>query len=466
MIFKMKEKNFLGKYFFSITVVLFFASCKITQQYKQPSNMADNKLYRDISTSDTNSIAALSWKEMFTDTLLQTLIQQGIENNLDLKIALARIKTASANFKQSKQAFLPNVNANANSSYQNVGAAQFGFPESYQLSVGASWMADIWGQLSSAKKAALASLLQSDAYKRAVQTQLISDIATNYYSLMALDAELDITEKTLALRKEEVETMKILKEGAVVTGAAVVQSTANRYSVEITIPDLKQRIRETENALQILLGKTPDSILRGNLNNAFVPTNLNTGIPTQLLANRPDVQEAEYQFRNSFEQVNIAKTYFYPSLSITANGGSYSTYLANFFNPVNFFASISGNLMQPIFNQGLNKQRLLIAQSRAEENLANFKKAMLNAGQEVSNALYSYKMAVEKESLRAEQITFLEKSVEYTKALLNYSSRANYTDVLTSEQSLLSAQLNSVNDKLQQLSAVVTLYKSLGGGWK
>ena len=383
-----------------------------------------------------------------------------------MKIALARIKTAAANFKQSKQAFLPSINANANATYQNFPTSQVGFPESYQLSASASWMADLWGQLSSAKKAALASLLQSDAYQRAVQTQLISDIASNYYLLMALDAELDITEKTLSLRKQEVETMKILKEGAVVTGAAVVQSTANRYSVEITIPDLKQQIRETENALQILLGKTPDSIPRGNLNNAFVPTNLNTGIPTQLLANRPDVQEAEYQFRNSFEQVNIAKTFFYPSLSITANGGSYSAYIANLFNPINFFANISGNLMQPIFNQGLNKQRLAIAQSRAEENLANFKKAMLTAGQEVSNALYSYKMAVEKESLRAEQITFLEKSVEYTKALLNYSSRANYTDVLTSEQSLLTAQLNSVNDKLQQLTSVVTLYKSLGGGWK
>ena len=465
----MKEKKFLGKYICSIAIVivmLVFASCKITQPYQQPKNIAENKLYRDINTTDTNNIATISWKEMFSDTLLQGLIAEGIANNLDLKIAMARIKTATANFKQSKQAFFPNVNADANPFFQNGNSSNGSNSQSYQLYAGASWMADIWGQLSSAKKAALASLLQSDAYKRAVQTQLISDIASNYYLLMALDAELDITQKTLSLRKEEVETMKILKEGDVVTGAAVVQSTANRYSVEITIPDLKKQIRETENNLSILLGKSPDSILRSNLQDAVISKNLQTGIPTQLLANRPDVQEAEFQLRHSFELVNVARTYFYPSLGITANAGWYSNSISQLFNPVSFFANISANLMQPIFNQGLNKQRLAIAKAQSEEQLANFKKSILNAGLEVSNALYSYQMAVDKESLRLEQITYLQKSVEFTKELLKYSSKANYTDVLTSEQSLLTAQLNSVNDKLQQLTAVVSLYKSLGGGWK
>ena len=465
----MKEKKFLVKYICSFAIVivmLVFASCKITQPYQQPKTIAENKLYRDINTTDTNNIATISWKEMFSDTLLQGLIAEGIANNLDLKIAMARIKTAAANFKQSKQAFLPNVSADANPFFQNGNSSNGSISQSYQLYAGASWMADIWGQLSSAKKAALASLLQSDAYKRAVQTQLISDIASNYYLLMALDAELDITQKTLSLRKEEVETMKILKEGDVVTGAAVVQSTANRYSVEITIPDLKKQIRETENNLSILLGKSPDSILRSNLQDAVVSKNLQTGIPTQLLANRPDVQEAEFQLRNSFELVNVARTYFYPSLGITANAGWYSNSISQLFNPVSFFANISANLMQPIFNQGLNKQRLAIAKAQSEEQLANFKKSILNAGLEVSNALYSYQMAVDKESLRLEQITYLQKSVEFTKELLKYSSKANYTDVLTSEQSLLTAQLNSVNDKLQQLTAVVSLYKSLGGGWK
>jgi NodT family efflux transporter outer membrane factor (OMF) lipoprotein len=465
----MKEKNTLHTTLF-LPAIIFCAllcySCRVTKTYHQPAGIADDKLYRGVSTTDTTSIAFLPWKELFKDTLLQKLIEEGAGNNTDLKVAMARMRSAAASFKQSKLAFLPALNAEATSTFQSVSPSQFGYPQTYQLSLNASWMADIWGQLRSTKKAALASLLQSEAYRRAVLTQLIADIATNYYSLLALDAELNITQKTLELRKEEVETMKVLKESDVVTGAAVVQSTANRYSVEITIPDLKQNIRETENAISVLLGKDPDTIFRSSLSDQDLSAKLKTGIPALLLSNRPDVQEAELQFRNAFELTNVARTYFYPSLNITASGGFSSIAAGQLFNPASFFSNITGALLQPVFNQGLNKQRLAAAEARSDEYLAAFKQTVLNAGEEVSNALYSYQTAVEKEALRLQQIAYLEKSVDYTKELLKYSSKANYTDVLTSEQSLLSAQLSGVNDKLQQLTAVVSLYKSLGGGWK
>jgi multidrug efflux system outer membrane protein len=448
------------------TLFLLLASCKVTQPYQQPAGVAANTLFRDDATTDTNTIANLNWKELFTDTKLQALIQQGIDNNLNLKVAVARIKAAAANFKQSGQALLPSLSASASASYQKVASAQFGFPQAYQLTLSSAWEADLWGKLNSAKRASLASLLKSDAYKRAVQTQLVADIAADYYQLLAYDAQLQVTEKTLALRKEEVETMKVLKESDVVTGAAVVQSSANRYSVEVTIPDLKKNIRETENALSALLGQSPDSILRTSLNEQVISATLNTGVPAQLLANRPDVQQAEYQLRNAFELVNAAKTYFYPSLNITASAGQSGTGVGQLFNASAFFANIAAGLTQPIFNQGLNKQRLAVAKANQEEYLATFKQTILTAGQEVSNALYSYKAAAEKTSLRTEQIAYLQKSVDYTKELLKYSSATNYTDVLTSEQSLLAAQLNSIGDKLQQLTAMVTLYRSLGGGWK
>jgi outer membrane protein, multidrug efflux system len=447
-------------------LTILIASCRIAKPYKQPSNVVNYKLYRNISTTDTTNIATISYKEMFSDTTLQKLIEEGIANNLDMKVAIARIKTSAANFKQSKLALLPTIDANAMASYQRVPSTQFGFPEAYQLYANASWEADIWGKLGSARRAALASLLQSDAFKRAVQTQLIADIAAGYYSLMAYDAQLDVTERTLENRKKEVETMKALKEANVVTGAAVVQSEANRYSVEITIPDLKQTIRETENRLSVLLGKNADTILRGSLDKQNIITSLATGVPAQLLANRPDVQQAEFQLRNSFEQVNVARTYFYPSLVISGSSGWSSTALTHLFDPVSFFANITGNLLQPVFEKGINKQRLAIALANQEEYLNTFKKTILTAGQEVSDALYSYHAALEKQTSRSLQIVFLQKSVDYTKELLKYSSATNYTDVLTSEQSLLAAQLNSINDKLQQLSAVVSLYKSLGGGWR
>jgi NodT family efflux transporter outer membrane factor (OMF) lipoprotein len=449
-----------------IAMIIAVASCKITQPYTQPSDAVNNKLYRGISNIDTTSIANIPWKQMFSDTLLQSLIQEGINNNFDLKIAVARIKSAAANAKQSKLALFPEVDANAAATFQNVPSTQFGFPQTYLFQATSSWEADIWGKLSSAKRAAIASLLQSEAYKRAVQTQLISDIATNYYLLMAYDQQLAITERTVENRIKEVETMKVLKESNVVTGAAVVQSEANRYSVEITIPDLKQNIRETENTLSILLGKQPDTIFRSSLQQQIITSDLATGVPAQLLANRPDVQQAEYQLRNSFELVNVARTYFYPSFTITSSAGFSSTAIQQLFNPVSFFANVTGGLLQPIFDQGRNKQRLGVAQAAQEEYLNTFKKTILVAGQEVSDALFSYQSAMEKQSLRLQQISYLEKSVDYTKQLLEYSSATNYTDVLTSEQNLLAAQLSSINDKLQQLNAIVNLYRSLGGGWK
>jgi outer membrane protein, multidrug efflux system len=440
--------------------------CKVARTYSTPKSMADSLLFRKTGMPDTTTLASMSWKDLFVDSSLQNLIQEGINNNLDLKIASARIKTAQANAKQSRLALLPSLDANASAAFQRVPATQFGYPAAYQLYLNSSWELDLWGKLASAKRAALAALLQSYAYQRAVQTQLVSDIASNYYLLMDYDAQLQITEQTVENRKKEAEAIKLLKESDVVTGAAVVQSEANYYSVKVTIPDLKQNIRETENTLSLLLGRDADTVLRSSLEKQAVTSNLTTGVPMQLLANRPDVQEAELQLRTSFELVNVARAYFYPSLVISAQAGLAGITPAQLFDPASFFANIAGGLLQPIFEKGVNDQRLAVAKAAQEENLATFRKTLLTAGQEVSNALYSYQAAKEKEAMRTEQIAYLQKSVDYTKELLRYSSATNYTDVLTSEQSLLAAQLNGINDKLQQLTAVVSLYRSLGGGWK
>jgi len=382
-----------------------------------------------------------------------------------MKIALARINQAQANFRQSKAAFYPTLDVTASGPLVNT-VKIVNSSTLFDVNASASWEADLWGKMRSSKRAALAALLQSDAYKRAVQTQLVADIATDFYALLAYDTQLQVTLKTVDNRALDVEIMKKLKESDVVTGAAVVQSEANRYSVEVTIPDLKQNIRVTENALSILLGRNPGSISRDSLNNQQVWKELQIGIPVQLLANRPDVMEAEYQLHYFYELTSAAKTYFYPSLTITAQGGFANGYISQLFNPTSLFGNILGALVQPVFNHGLNKQRLEIAKAQQEESLETFKKTILNAGQEVSNALNNYQTATEKIKIREQQIEYLQKSVEYTKELLKYSANTNYTDVLTSEQSLLAAELNSVNDKLQQLQAVISLYRSLGGGWK
>ncbi|MFD2570434.1 efflux transporter outer membrane subunit [Spirosoma soli] len=472
-----------------VTVLsLTLASCALMKPYKQPDITSD-KLYRGVQTADSSTLASLSWREMFTDPKLQQLIEQGINNNLDLKIAVTRLQTAQANLQQSRLALLPSLSVGPQYTRSKSSSAQirsFGIGSTstgstgttetttlslptvdiYALLGSASWEADIWGKLRSTKRAYLASLLQSEAYKRAVQTQLIADIATNYYTLLAYDKQLAITEQTLKNRLADVETMKALKQGDVVTGADVVQSEANRYSAEVAIPDLKRSIRETENALSILLSTEPDSILRTRLDDQHPVTSLQTGLPAQLLANRPDVQQAELSFRNAFELTNVARTYFYPSLIITGSAGwATASTLKGFFDGT-FYGSLVAGLTQPIFNKGLNTQRLRTAENTQAEAFYTFQSTVLTAGQEVSNALYSYQMAVEKSGSRQLQLQSLEKAVDFTKELLRYTTSTNYNDVLTSEQNLLTAQLNGVNDRLQQLLATVTLYRALGGGWR
>jgi multidrug efflux system outer membrane protein len=443
---------------------LALAACKVTQPYRRPDNIAGNGLYRDTTITDTTSIANIPWRQFFADSLLQNLIEEGMRNNLDIGVAVARIHEAAANFRQSKEAFYPSLLANANGSLQkNPGIPS---TQTYQAYLSSSWQVDIWGKLRSTKKAELAALLQSEAYRRDVQTQLVASIATDFYALQAYDEQLRITLATVENRQEDVTTTQALKDADVLTGAAVMQSQAGLYSVEVTIPDIRLNIRQTENAICVMLGRNPGPIARDSLYDTPVNTDLRMGIPVQLLANRPDVQEAEFQLRNAAELTNVARTYFYPALTITGEGGLSSNTLSHFFDASALFGSIIGGLTQPIFQNGLNRQRLEVAKGQQQEYLLTFEKTVLTAGQEVSDALFNYQAATDKMTTRAKEIHFLQKSVDYTKELMRADAKANYTDVLTSEQNLLTAQLEGVDDRLQQLQAVATLYTNLGGGWR
>ncbi|SHH62680.1 efflux transporter outer membrane subunit [Flavobacterium defluvii] len=466
--------NSSNKYILLVMMAVLLSACSVTKKYERPTTLKTDQLYRDQSSTDTTTIADMPWQSVFKDEKLNALIQKGLQNNLNLKNAIENIIQAQASLRQSKLAYYPTLQLDASATHTKQSEAGLNFPAginintlttTYKLGLSTSWEADIWGKLSSSKRAALASYLATDAAKQAIQTQLISDIANNYFALLAYDKSLQITQKTLESRIKNVETIKALKEGAIVTGAAVVQSEANQHAAEVLIPDLKQSIRETENALNILLGQAPGPIDRGELGTQTIPENIAVGIPSQLLENRPDVRQAEFNFRVAFESTNLAKTYFYPSLTLTASGGFSNLELKDFFSN-SIFYSIIGGLTQPIFNQGKNKLRLTTAQSQQLQAYNNFQQSLLTAGQEVSNALYSYQMAVEKEDSRAKQIEALEKAVDFTQQLLEYSSATNYTDVLTSEQNLLSAQLSGINDNLQKLQALVNLYRALGGGWK
>ncbi len=449
-------------------IAVILLSCNTSSHFSRKTVKTDG-LFGDAAQTDSATIANTPWQQLFTDPQLQNLIREGLDNNPDLQIAIQRVVEAEAYYSQGKASLFPSVTAQAGGGY--VRNPETLYPDGprnvkdFQLNIQASWEVDIWGKLRSAKRSAYANLLASDAGRKAVQTELISGIANTYYSLLALDEQLAITRETVKNNIDLVETMKILKNSGQVTGAAVVQTEAIRYAAEVTIPDLEQTIRETENTLCLLLGRTPGKIERGSLADQKSPELIKTGVPAQLLDNRPDVMQAEYAVMSAYELTDNARAYFYPALTITALSGFESPELDKLLDPIAFSANVIGGLTAPLLNKRTNVTRLEVAKARQEEALISFRNTLLNAGMEVNNALGQYDASEKKTVLRHQQLNSLEKSLSYTKELLNYGS-ATYTEVLNAQQSLLSAQLNDVNDHLQKLTSVVFLYRALGGGWK
>jgi len=465
-----KYKYIKGIVLSGLIALIGLQSCQVTNQYKTPEVNTQN-LFRDSSTTDTATIANIPWKEYFTDPYLVALIDEGIEKNYDLQIAYTRIQQAEANLGMAKAAYFPDVslvgqvNHSRNSNGSN-GKDVLGYHSTnYSLGVSASWELDIWGKLNRQSKAKYAQFLNSHAYKNLIQTSLVANIATSYYSLLALDEQLSITKETVKVLEENVKTMEALKKSGLQNGAAVEQSKSLLYSTKASIPDLESQIRQIENSISTLLGKESGEINRTTIYDQQYPNRLEYGVPVQILAKRPDVQQAELSFRSAFELTNAAQASFYPSITLSSGSIGYGTEntLSNFFKPENIFASIIGGLTQPIFAKKQLTGNLKIAKAQQQEALLTFEQTVLTAGQEVSEILYSFESSLKKNETREKQVEACRNSVYFTQELLK-AGDANYTEVLNAEQNLLSALLNKVNDKLEQLQCTVNLYKALGGG--
>jgi outer membrane protein TolC len=293
----------------------------------------------------------------------------------------------------------------------------------------------------------------------------VANIAGAYYNLLALDEQLRISQESLQNNIRIAETMKLLKESGKVNGAAIAQSEAARYAVELSIPELQQKIREAENAMNFLLGRTTSIIPRSTLPKQSDVPWISVGVPSQLLENRPDVVQAQYDVIQAYEMVNNAKSYFFPALNLTASAGFAASDLSLLLDPTAFAANFVAGLTAPIFNKRGNTTRLKVSKVQREQSLIHLRGTLLTAGQEVNNALFAYQTAQQKKDLRSKQVQSLETAVSMTRELLNYGT-ANYTEVLTAQEKLLAAQLGVVNDRAQQLAAQVSLYRALGGGWK
>ncbi len=388
-----------------------------------------------------------------------------------MKTAVANIKIAQATYDQSKKQQLPSVSVGVGVQRQKSVMAFGDEPtsvttNSLSLTGEAAWEADIWGKISSASRGNLDLLLASEANQKAVQTQLVSSIAQYYYALMAYDRQLKISNATILNREEDVKTTEALYLFKGGTSTDVEQSKANVQAAKLTKISLEQNIEQTENALSTLIGIPSQQIARNEVLDIPLVSTLQTGLPVQLLANRPDVQQAEYQLRYYTETVNVAKSFFYPSVGVTISGGWNNTDFGKLFNPSSLVYGLLGSVTQPIFQQGANKLRLETAKANVEAYSAKFKQAVLDGAQEVNDNIVNYQKGIELETERKIQVQQLEKAAEDSRYFLARSGAVTYTVVLTAEQNLLSAQLSAVNDKLQQVNGIIGVYRSLGGGWK
>lgn len=448
-------------------VAAMMSSCHIYKAYDRPEAITTSGIYRDPASatdtlaSDTTNMGNLPWKEVFRDAKLQALIEEGLNNNVDVQAAALRVKEAKVMLTSAKLSYLPSINIAPQGTATSMDDGNY--VKAYTLPAVASWEFDLFGKILNSKRGQKVAYQKSQYSQQAVRSSIICGIANIYYSLLMLDRQVAITTETSDIYKENVRVMEAMKTAGMTTEAGVAQMRAASNQIDASLIDLKRQVRETENSLAILLGRTPQTIERTTLDEQVMPEKLMAGVPLQLLENRPDVKMAEMTLAAAYYSTNQARAAFYPGLTITGTAGWTNGSNISVSNPGVFLMQAMASLAQPIFNKGKLIANLKV--TKAEEKIAqmNYQQAILKAGKEVSDALFLFdcqNKKLENDKVRVEQ---LDKAVIATKALFQ-SASATYLEVLTAQQSLLSAQLSEVADNFQRIQAVINLYSAVGGG--
>lgn len=448
-------------------VAAMMSSCHIYKAYDRPEAITTSGIYRDPASatdtlaSDTANMGNLPWQEIFRDAKLQALIEEGLNNNVDVQAAALRVKEAKVMLTSAKLSYLPSINIAPQGTATSMDEGNY--VKAYTLPAVASWEIDLFGKILNSKRGQKVAYQKSQYSQQAVRSSIICGIANVYYSLLMLDRQVAITTETSDIYKENVRVMEAMKTAGMTTEAGVAQMRAASNQVDASLIDLKRQVRETENSLAILLGRTPQTIERTTLDEQVMPEKLMAGVPLQLLENRPDVKMAEMTLAAAYYSTNQARAAFYPGLTITGTAGWTNGSNISVSNPGVFLMQAMASLAQPIFNKGKLIANLKV--TKAEEKIAqmNYQQTILKAGKEVSDALFLFdcqNKKLENDKVRVEQ---LEKAVIATKALFQ-SASATYLEVLTAQQSLLSAQLSEVADNFQRIQAVINLYSAVGGG--
>ena len=448
-----------------VFAAVMLASCGIYTNYERPAQaVADmDSLYRPEARPDTTrSIATLRWEELFTDTCLQQLIRQGLAANADLAVARLQVEEAQATLRQSKLAYLPSVQLEPTGTLSSFDGQKT--QKTYSVGASASWEIDLFGKLRNSKRQALASLLASDAYRQAMQTQVVATVADSYYALLMLDEQIRITEQTAESWREYVRSLAALMQAGQADRATLAQAEASRLAAESSLLSLQQQAIEQENALCVFVGLTPRRLERGTMDGQHFPSHLSVGMPLDLLSRRPDVRQAEANLMQAFYATNSARAAFYPSITLSGSAGWTNSGGAAVANPGAWLLQAVGSLVQPLFNRGQNLANLKIAKAQQEEAVLQFRQSLLDAGNEVNNALAQWQTARERIRLDNGQVEQLTITLGDMELLMENSADTNYLQVLTARQSLLSAQLAVASDRYDEIQGVIELYHALGGG--
>lgn len=449
-----------------LLVIPLFSSCGVYTNYHRAEDfpVEVDRLYRDTTTTnaDTCLFARLSWRELFTDSILVRWIELGLQNNMDLQTARLRTEEAKAALTASKLAFLPSVSLIPEGQLSSFDGSKT--TKTYSLGASAEWEIDAFGNLRNAKKGSRAAMEASLAYEQAVQTQLLATIADTYYSLVSLDKKLAITCETVEQWKENVRTMEALKRIGEQTEAAVSQSKASLLEAESSVLSLQRQIYELENTFSTLLGMAPQSIERSDLFDLHFPAEISIGVPAELLSCRPDVRQAEWKLAQAFYATNSARSAFYPRITLGGSVGWTNNSGMAIVNPGKWLLSTIASLTQPLFNRGTNIANLKIAKAQQEEAVLAFSQKLLDAGAEVNNALKQWQTAQASIALDEQRVEELESAVHSTRRLMEHSASTSYLEVLTAQQTLLASQLTQVSNKYDEIQGVILLYHALGGG--
>jgi NodT family efflux transporter outer membrane factor (OMF) lipoprotein len=477
MIRKIKNKWAIPQLIIPFLLVIYICSCKVGKEYQRPSVELPAQ-FNNVSFADTSSIADIEWKKFFTNPDLQKLINEAITYNHDLLMAMKRIEISQQQLKQANLLQLPEVNLqvtgqisrpsdNSLNGISIKSALGKNHVENYQAFAGLLWEVDIWGKLRSQKESVLAEYLQTYEASKAVQTQLVANIAQGFFNLMMLDRQLEIAKRNFALSDTFFRATQLLRDAGLTNTLAVQRAASQQQSTALLIPQLEQSIAVQENALQVLTGHLPAAISRSALLRDFaVAEDLSAGLPIAMVSRRPDVRSNEMALMVANAQAGIAQANMYPALNITAGGGLESFKASNWFNiPNSLFGLAAGTIAQPVFQRRQLKTQYEVAKLRREEAVIRFRQSVLQATGEVSDALVQITKLKQQKDIAIAQTDTLQRAVVNAQLLFR-ADLANYLEVITAQENLLQAELNLAFIQRQHLSAMVELYRSLGGGWK